>query len=754
MKQVVLFSLVLALLCLPSVLAAQIVGHIVDERTPQGSYPISAHEFLWKQEQKVDAYASAHPEIFTQARLLKPGAWGFVVGSAHTWYADSLTGGASRYTVASTCRAVGTHCYIFVEDANWGGSVTQAAVDSVLDAFDNSTPANASNGIYQTDVDTFGNPPDVDNDPKIIILILDIRDGFAGSGDYVAGYFTSFNEIPKTSPEYATSNEAEIYFLDCNPVNLTTDIQVAMSTTAHEFQHMIHWNYNKLGDTFINEGCSEIASVICGYSLRDQTLFASEPNHYLFDWRRTDKNLVLNDYSRAARFMLYLKEQFGTGILKTIVSTDTTRSDRLDAALAAYSPPTARRFTDVFEDWIVANILNDTSVDPKWGYIYPGVSKVVPKIFYNPNIPLATDSVAAIGAQYLSFRNGTSLSATLTSTSPSSFRVRAVETGPSGKRVLPVVLGSPFGEPAFGTGYTDVTFVVGDIDTAGPFDIIYSSTGITSGATELKWDVLEPTGYLGNAAGDTVCVQFDGYPGGRLDSIRVALRRTGSMSGGIYRYTGTVRPTPLGTILAPISVAGTSTPASPFPVPWPNWGSADVHSLNIDATQPFAVGLACVGTFSIGNRVMVTVQPSPTYHSFTYTTGTSPNWYVLTYNTAGDSAFFYIVRAYVSIPTAIGRETVELRPSSTRLLQNYPNPFNPSTEIGYDIGERNQVTLKIFDLLGAEVTTLVNDIQEPGSYHITWNGRNSANQQVMSGAYFYRLQTGSFTRAEKMILLR
>jgi hypothetical protein len=751
MRQVVRFSFVLAALCIPAALVAQIVGHTVDEPSAQGSYPISAHEILWQKEREVDRYAAAHPELLTQARLRKSAAWGFVVGSTYTWYADSLTGGMSRYTVSSTCRAVGTHCYVFVEDASWGTRVTQAGVDAVVNAFDNSTPADPSKGIYQTDVDTFGNPPDVDNDPKIVILILDIRDGSTGSA-YVAGYFYSFNEIPKSTPGYSTSNEAEIYFLDCNPQDLATSFQSAMNTTAHEFQHMIHWNYNKLGDTFLNEGCSEIASVVCGYPLRDQSLFASEPNHYLFDWRRTNPTLVLNDYSRAARFTLYLKEQFGAGLLKTIVSTNLTGSARLDAALAAYSPPTTRRFTDVFEDWLVANILNDTSVDPKWGYTYPGVTNVVPKNIFNPNVSSATESVAAIGALYLSYQNGTSLSATLSSTSPSSFWVRAVETGPSGKRVLPVTLGSAFDEPAFGTGYTNVTFVVGDISASGPYNITYSSTGTASGATELKWDLTEPTGYLGNSAGDTVCVWFDGASGARLDSVRVALRRTGSMSGGLFRFTGALRPTPLGVLLAPISVTGTSTPPSPYPVPWPNWGSADVHSLNIDATQSFAVALVCTGTSSVDNRVMVTVQPSPIPHSYTYVTGTSPNWYIYTYS--DDSTYFYIIRAYVSIPTAVGRQAIELLPSSTRLLQNFPNPFNPSTTISYIIGERAQVTLKVFDVLGAEVATLVSKVQDPGSYQVSWDGRNSRSQEVISGIYFYRLQAGSFSKTEKMVLVK
>ena len=70
-------------------------------------------------------------------------------------------------------------------------------MDAVVNEFENKTPANPNKGIYQTDVDAFGDPPDVDNDPRIIILILDIRTVITvPPGGYTAGYFSSNNETP------------------------------------------------------------------------------------------------------------------------------------------------------------------------------------------------------------------------------------------------------------------------------------------------------------------------------------------------------------------------------------------------------------------------------------------------------------------------------------------------------------------------------------------------------------------------------
>ena len=99
------------------------------------------------------------------------------------------------------------------------------------------------------------------------------------------------------------------------------------------------------------------------------------------------------------------------------------------------------------------------------------------------------------------------------------------------------------------------------------------------------------------------------------------------------------------------------------------------------------------------------------------------------------------------------------------LSQNYPNPFNPSTTIKfrtplnsplYQRGETGGlVTLKIFDILGREVTTLVNEHKPAGNYTVEWNGTNSAGQMVGSGIYFYQLKTSNgFMETKKMLLLK
>ena len=95
-------------------------------------------------------------------------------------------------------------------------------------------------------------------------------------------------------------------------------------------------------------------------------------------------------------------------------------------------------------------------------------------------------------------------------------------------------------------------------------------------------------------------------------------------------------------------------------------------------------------------------------------------------------------------------------PTEFSLEQNYPNPFNPETRISYTIpsnvkGETINVTLKVYDVLGREVTTLVNENKQPGNYNSQFSIRNS---QLSTGVYFYRLQAGSFSETKKMLLIK
>lgn len=92
-------------------------------------------------------------------------------------------------------------------------------------------------------------------------------------------------------------------------------------------------------------------------------------------------------------------------------------------------------------------------------------------------------------------------------------------------------------------------------------------------------------------------------------------------------------------------------------------------------------------------------------------------------------------------------------PEDFNLGQNYPNPFNPNTKINYSLGVKGKVDLTVFDILGNEVTTLVNEVQESGNYSVEFSA-STGNIYLPSGVYYYRLSTEKFSDTRSMILLK
>lgn len=108
-----------------------------------------------------------------------------------------------------------------------------------------------------------------------------------------------------------------------------------------------------------------------------------------------------------------------------------------------------------------------------------------------------------------------------------------------------------------------------------------------------------------------------------------------------------------------------------------------------------------------------------------------------------------------AIVTSVNSDLSAIRPDAFELHQNFPNPFNPATTIGYALDEANRVTLKIYDIAGKEIKTLVNNIsQQAGQYRVSWSGKNNSGRNVASGMYFYKISMGGLSKSRKMVLLQ
>ena len=127
-------------------------------------------------------------------------------------------------------------------------------------------------------------------------------------------------------------------------------------------------------------------------------------------------------------------------------------------------------------------------------------------------------------------------------------------------------------------------------------------------------------------------------------------------------------------------------------------------------------------------------------------------------HTANGMVFISNIEGYLNVfqfhadASDVGEEIV--LPRALALHQNYPNPFNPITTLRYDLPENSLVNIIIYDLLGRQVKTLVNQTQNAGFKSIIWNATNNYGKPVSAGVYLYQIQAGEFVQTKKMVLLK
>lgn len=258
-------------------------------------------------------------------------------------YSFQLVGGGPYYTT-TTCRLVGTNCYVFVEDEVWGSpDVTQAGLQAIAAAFDDATPATPGRGIYDVEGALFGPPPDVDGDPRVLIVVLDILDSPFTGVTYV-GYFDTQNQTPPI--------QKEILYLDSQA--LGSDSTLAKATLAHEFQHMLHWAADPDEEKWVDEGCSEYAELACGY--KDTSTAAAEaflqvPNISLTAW--SDNAL---DFDKAFLWMTYFAQRHGDEAVRRLVGLSENGAQGVERAMSEAG--TGDSFRDHFAQWMAATWLD------------------------------------------------------------------------------------------------------------------------------------------------------------------------------------------------------------------------------------------------------------------------------------------------------------------------------------------------------------------------------------------------------------
>lgn len=255
-----------------------------------------------------------------------------------------------------TVRGMSDHAYVVVRDDEWLVSIDQADVDMILERWENSSIGPwPGQGIYENDTLAFGAPPDeLDEDPRIYLVWFDF--GIAADG-----FFFWFDEYPDGAYPPYHSNECEALYL--NPYSSggpSGDYMLAVA--AHEFEHMIHWLHDDDEESWVDEGMAEMAMWLYG-APDNISGFSSTPDNSLIVWSGT-----WADYIKTYLWTLYFYERYGgLETLYDVVHEPANSIAGYESVLDAhgYAPD----FADVFADWVVANYLDDTTIeDGRFGY--------------------------------------------------------------------------------------------------------------------------------------------------------------------------------------------------------------------------------------------------------------------------------------------------------------------------------------------------------------------------------------------------
>ncbi len=388
----------------------------------------------------------------------------------------------------ATVRGLGTHCRVWVEDSSWNaGQVDSVKVAFVVEHFDHTSPRDSTKGVWQWDTGTFGFPPDVDQDSLINLMYYDVGQFHGIQFD---GFWMFYDEYPDSIayPQFGYhSNQMEVVYIDDYPSNPGTDYRVAI--VAHEFEHMIHYNYDTVESLWVNEGCAELAMWLYG-SPDPISEFNTAPDNDLITWTGS-----WGDYIQTYLYFLYLYEQYGERVghplIKTIVANQWWSTLGIDSSFAQLGLP--ETFKGSFQDWVIANWMRDTiTYGGHYGYFgeqVPGFSWIGNYTTYPVSQNNAVNRYAAC---YARFRNGFNLDLGFDGADNGHFKAQVIEKDTLNHTFvldsiqLDSVEAGSILIPGFDTTYQEVILVPTNINPiAGrtTFHYTASASGIEEGPT-------------------------------------------------------------------------------------------------------------------------------------------------------------------------------------------------------------------------------------------------------------------------------
>lgn len=292
--------------------------------------------------------------------------------------------------VTATLQYASENVYFWIENSI---SFSQEDLQKVMKTF--------STEVYSRNQEFFGSEwlPGVDNDPHLFIL-------YAGNiGDTVAGYTASTDSV--TSEIHPYSNMHEMFVINANIQTLSDPY--TLSVMAHEYQHLIHQFHDPNEELWINEGFSELSTLINGFQTGGfDTYFLRTPDLQLNNWAYTDEDTTPH-YGASYLFTAYLLGRFGEETTQAIVANPKNGLESIDNVfqeLEISDPVSGEIYSadHLFSDWAAANFLEDESVaDGRYFYAaYPGAPQATPsEVITDCRDYQAARTVAQYGTDYI-----------------------------------------------------------------------------------------------------------------------------------------------------------------------------------------------------------------------------------------------------------------------------------------------------------------------------------------------------------------
>jgi hypothetical protein len=654
------------------------------------------------------------------------------------------------------------------------GHLNSAVADSMfkyLEEKSNPFSFNPNKGIIELSNEYLGNPPNYDGDGVVDFLITDIQDEWSPEtgGGFTAGFFYGVDQNQDPGPGgNFRSNERDVLYIDSYPGIFNgnkADPLRPLGTLSHEYQHLIHYNYNSgsTGEiTFINEAQSNFASLLSGYFPHSSYAgYLADTNVRLFRW--SSGNDVLDDYGRAASFASYMWDQLGfenSGAL-----TQNTLSGRAGITDTFSDLNAPFDFEEFLVNWSIANLINDKDVNSLYGYGHPFLTNLKAATRFNqPTINNQVIKVENGGTQFIAFQQVKNLEISVSSANTTTGEIRIVTNLSGDIDVQTLNSGSTFSTPSE-QSYDQVYIVLVNTSTAGnePLEFTVSANGeqtytlstLSTFEENIKfyWPVPyendSGVGRLGFSNRYTIntdalihSLELFIVSGQGADGEQIGVKGNGTLR--IAAYTDeNGQP---GEVIADDSLD--------FAQIGSGWQTFNVTNWDLVLEEGSAVHIVyelMVPTLDRDvNSIPLRLDDGTGLQNVTHIV-TGPSEFADMF-TDTDTNGQHGVWNRLVLAEAVITNTEEsgfTQPKEFKLSQNYPNPFNPSTNIDFALPQAMDVELRVYNSLGQQVATLVNSSLPAGSHSISWDA-----QDMASGLYIYRLVAGDNMLTRKMILMK